>query len=310
MDRLDAMEAFVAVCNAEGFAPAARRLGVSASAVTRLIAGLEQRLGVRLFQRTTRSVRLTNAGERYLQRARRILLEIEEAEDVAQSEGATPRGRLVVSAPLLFGRMHVGPLVRHYLERYPKVRAELYLSDHMVNLVEEGIDLAIRIGRLEDSALVAKKLGETQRVLVASPEYLHRRGRPERPEELAHHRTIVFSGLSTTTDWRFEEDGRELRVRIGPSLATNSGEVALEHARAGGGLACALGYQVRDLVRSGELEIVLSRFEPPASPIQAVYPSARFLAARVRALIDIMAAETDWGFVNLEGPLTAIRDAE
>ena len=127
------MEAFVAVCNAEGFAPAARRLGVSASAVTRLIAGLEQRLGVRLFQRTTRSVRLTNAGERYLQRARRILLEIEEAEDVAQSEGATPRGRLVVSAPVLFGRMHVGPLVRHYLERYPEVRAELYLSDHMVN---------------------------------------------------------------------------------------------------------------------------------------------------------------------------------
>lgn len=119
-----------------------------------------------------------------------------------------------------------------------------------------------------------------------SSEFRHRRGRPERPEELAYHRTILFSGLSTTTDWRFEEDGRELRVRIGPSLATNSGEVAIEHARAGGGLPCALGYQVRDLVRSGELEIVLSRFEPPASPIQAVYPSARFLAARVRALID------------------------
>jgi len=169
MDRLDAMSAFVAVCDAEGFAPAARRLGMSASAVTRLVAGLEDRLGVRLLQRTTRSVRLTEAGERYLQRARRILVEVDEAEDIAQSERATPRGRLVVTAPLLFGRMHVAPVLRRFLDDYPEVTAQLHLSDHVVNLVEEGVDLAVRIGMLEDSSLVARRLGQTRRLLVASP---------------------------------------------------------------------------------------------------------------------------------------------
>src|SRR5215813_12661132 len=178
MDRIDAMQAFVTVAELRGFAPAARKLKLSPSGVTRLIAALEERLGARLLQRTTRQVALTDAGARYLERARRILADVEEAERAAESERTRPSGRLVVSAPVGFGRLHVSPVMTAYLKRYPDVSGELRLEDRMVSLVEDGVDLSVRIGELADSTLVARQLGEMRRIVVASPAYLKARGEP------------------------------------------------------------------------------------------------------------------------------------
>src|SRR5580692_6112268 len=212
MDRFDAMQAFVAVADLKGFAPAARKLGLSPSGVTRLIAALEERLGARLLQRTTRSVTLTDVGARYLERARRILADVEEAESSAEGERVRPSGRLVVSAPLGFGRLHVSPVMSRYLARYPEVSAELRLSDRTINLVEDGVDLAVRIGHLPDSTLVARHVGEMRRMVVASDGYLAQRGEPDTPEAIATHDTIQFGAATAAPEWRFDEDGREIRV--------------------------------------------------------------------------------------------------
>src|ERR1700761_7324249 len=224
MDRLDAMQAFVAVADLQGFAPAARKLGLSPSAVTRPVAALEDRLGARLLQRTTRSVALTDVGTRYLERARRILADVEEAESSAEGERVKPSGRLVVSAPNGFGRLHVSPLMSRYLARYPDVSAELRLTDRMVNLVEDGVDLAVRIGHLADSTLVARHAGEMRRIVVASHAYLKQHGEPERPEAIASHDTIQFAAVMAAPEWRFVDDGHEIRTPITPRFVTNSSD--------------------------------------------------------------------------------------
>src|SRR6266481_5975356 len=200
MDRIDAMQAFVAVADLQGFAPAARKLGLSPSGVTRLIAALEDRLGARLLQRTTRSVALTDVGARYLERARGILADIEEAEGSVEGERTRPSGRLAVSAPVGFGRLHVSPIMSAYLKRYSEVSAELRLSDRMVGLVEDGVDLAVRIGHLADSSLVARHVGEMRRIVVASNEYLKQRGEPNTPEAIASHQTIQFGAVTASPD--------------------------------------------------------------------------------------------------------------
>src|SRR5215203_3946329 len=182
MDRIDAMQAFVTVADLRGFAPAARKLGLSPSGVTRLIAALEERLGARLLQRTTRSVTLTDVGARYLERARRVLSDVEEAEGAVEGERTRPSGRLTVSAPVGFGRLHVSPLMSEYLKRYPDASGELRLSDRMINLVEDGVDLAVRIGHLVDSSLVARQVGKMRRIVVASKGYLKTHGEPATPE--------------------------------------------------------------------------------------------------------------------------------
>src|ERR1700758_1600175 len=187
MDRIDAMQAFVAVADLRGFAPAARKLKLSPSAITRLVAALEERLGARLLQRTTRQVALTDAGTRYLERARRILADVEEAERAAEGERTRPSGRLVVSAPVGFGRLHVSPVMSAYLRQHREVTGELRLEDRLVNLVEDGIDLAVRIGHLADSSLVARQVGEMRRIVVASPAYLKARGEPKTPEAIKDH---------------------------------------------------------------------------------------------------------------------------
>src|SRR6266704_2602816 len=216
--------AFVAVADLQGFAPAARKLGLSPSGVTRLIAALEDRLGARLLQRTTRQVALTDVGARYLERVRRILADVEEAEGSAQAERTRPSGRLVVSAPIGFGRLHVSPVMSAYLTRYPEVSGELRLSDRIINLVEDGVDLAGRIGHLADSTLVARHVGEMRRIVVASPGYLVKRGEPERPREILTHDTIQFGAMTAALDWRFVEDGHEIRVASTPRFATNSSD--------------------------------------------------------------------------------------
>src|SRR4051794_2185350 len=296
MDRLDAMQAFVAVADLEGFAPAARKLGLSPSAVTRLIAALEDRLGARLLQRTTRKVALTDVGARYLERVRRILADVEEAEAAAEGEQTQPGGRLVVSAPVGFGRLHVSPVMSAYLKHYPEVSGELRLSDRMINLVEEGVDLAVRIGHLADSTLVARQVGEMRRIVVAAPPYLRQRGEPNTPHEIPSHDTIQFGAMTASPDWRFIEDENEIRIACTPRFATNSADAAVQYAEQGGGLTRVLAYQAAASLKAGRLKIVLAKFEPPALPIHVVYPTSRLLSAKVRTFIDLVTEISDWHF--------------
>lgn len=299
MDRLEAMAVFVAVADLRGFAPAARRLSLSPSAVTRLVAGLEERLSIRLLQRTTRSVTLTDAGARYLARARRILADVTEAEEAAQAERSAPTGRFVVAAPSMFGRLQVAPLLCAFSSRYPAVVGELTLADRLVNLVEEGIDAAVRIGQLDDSSLVARKVGETRRVVVASPKYLARRKRLRTPSDVEAHQVIQFTALSRASEWTFagEEAGR--RVAFTPCFVTNSADAAIGYAEQVGGLTMQLAYQVAPAVRAGRLKVVLAGFEPPPLPIHVVYPTTRLLSAKVRAFVDLALETCDWQFTDL-----------
>ena len=296
MDRIDAMQAFVAVADLRGFAPAARKLGLSPSGVTRQIAALEEHLGARLLQRTTRSVTLTDVGARYLERVRRILADIEEAERSAEGERARPSGRLAVSAPIGFGRLHVSPVMSAYLKRYPEVTGELRLTDRVINLVEDGVDLAVRIGQLADSSLVARHVGEMRRIVVGSADYLRRRGQPDRPQAVVAHDTIQSGGPAAAPDWRFVEDGREVRIACVPRLVTNSADAAIQYAEQGGGLTRVLAYQAAEAVNAGRLRIVLEAFEQPALPIHIVYPTSRLLSAKVRTFIDLVGEISDWQF--------------
>jgi DNA-binding transcriptional LysR family regulator len=299
MDRLDAMTVFVTVAELRGFAPAARRIGLSPSAVTRMIAALEERLSIQLLHRTTRAVSLTDAGARYLESARRILTAVDEAEGAARAERVEPTGRFVIAAPRSFGGREVAPLICEFLARYPSVTGSLMLDDRLINLVEDGVDLAVRIGHLDDSSLRARVVGKTRRVVVASPGYLARSKRPRRPEDLAVHRIIQFTALTPAPEWRFTRDGAERRIAVRPSFLTNSADAAIGHAERGGGLAMVLAYQVVDAVRAGRLEVVLPRFELPPLPIQLVYPAARLVSANVRAFIELTVATRRWDFVEL-----------
>lgn len=297
MDRFQAMSAFVTVADLKGFAAAARRLRLSPSVVTRLVAALEEQLGARLLQRTTRSVTLTDAGARYLERARRIVADVVEAEASAQADRTVPTGRFAVAAPLVFGRLHAAPLMCRYLARYPSVQGELTLGDRAVNLVEEGLDTAIRIGNLVDSTLVMRVVGATRRVLVAAPKYLERHKPIRRPDALKGHQFIHFTALSAAPQLTFTLRGQEQSVSLAPSLITNSADAAIGHALLGGGLTMALGYQVIEAVRAKRLQVVLEDFEPAPLPIHVLYPSTKLLSAKVRAFVDLVTA-CNWQFVD------------
>lgn len=298
MDRIDAMAAFVAVADLRGFAAAARKLELSASAVTRLVAALEERLSVRLLHRTTRSLSLTDVGARYLPRARAIVESVRDAEAAARALRAAPSGRFVVSAPVVFGRREVAPLFSDYLARYPDVTGELLLSDRIENLVEEGVDAAVRIGGLEESTLRMRTVGATRRVLVASPSYLAAQKRPRRPEDLREHALIQLTPLAPLPEWRFYKKRSRQRLPIRPVFVTNSADAAIVHARRGRGIAMVFSYQVADLLESGELEVVLPKYEPPPSPVYVAYPSTREPSANVRAFIDLVVASRSWNFVG------------
>jgi DNA-binding transcriptional LysR family regulator len=299
MDRFDAITAFVAVVESDGFAPAARKLGLSPSAVTRLVADLETRLGVRLLNRTTRSVRATDAGERFLARAQCILADLAEAELAAENERGEPAGRLAVTAPLIFGRLHVAPLLCNYMTAYPKVQVDLTLTDRNANMVEEGVDVAIRIGDLGDSAGIARRVGATRRLLVASPGYLGKHGNPQEPAELIRHRLIAFSTLTHPRRWSFTRNGKSEIIDVAPTYVTNSADAAIWHAVHDGGLTMALSYQVMEHLQSGALITVLSGYEPPTLPIQFVYPNSRLLSVKVRSLIDMGVGTSNWFFEDI-----------
>lgn len=287
MDRLRLMEVFIAVSEAGSLAAAAARLRMSPPAVTRAVAALEERLGARLLNRTTRRLALTEAGARYLQGARRLLAEFEAAERAAVGEAATPTGHLTVAASVTFGRMHVAPVLAAFLQAEPRVTASLLMADRVVNLVEEGIDVAVRIGALSGSSLVARRVGETRRILVASPDYLARRGAPARPEDLRLHEVIAFTGLMPGREWRHRgEDGRAATIALAPRLELNDAAAALAAGERGEGITLALCYMAAAKVAEGRLAVVLERFTLPAAPTQLVYPQARLLAPKIRAFID------------------------
>ncbi len=281
MDRIDAMHAFVAVADLGSFAEAARRLRLSPAAVTRAVALLEEQLGVMLLARTTRSVRLTERGALYRETCRRVLEDLDEGEKRVRGEDAAPRGTLTVAAPLSFGRLHVLPVVIRLLRANPALAVRLSLSDRVVSLVEEGVDIAVRVGLLTDSALIAVRLGEVRRLLVASPDYLARRGEPATLADLAQHDVIAFEAITSTDEWRFDDGS----IRVEPRLWANTADAAIAAAEAGLGLTRALSYQLRAAIEAGRLVPVLAEHAPPPDPIHLVYPARRRGSANVAAFL-------------------------
>ena len=288
MDRFYLMSVFVAVAEAESFAKAGRHLGMSPPAVTRAISALEDRLGVRLLTRTTRMVRLTEAGARYLDDSRRIMAEMDEADESATGISATPRGQLHVTAPVLFGRIFITPVILEYLDRHPEVNVNALFLDRIVNLVEEGIDIAIRIGELPDSSLRAARVGTVRQVVVAAPSYLQQHGIPQHPTDLKSHRIVAAMGITASPDWKFYANGKPVSVRVAPRMTVTTNESAIEAVRMGWGVTRLLSYQVAPHLKQGELKTVLSEFEPPALPVHVVHLDGRRPTAKVRAFVDLL----------------------
>jgi DNA-binding transcriptional LysR family regulator len=287
VDRLQAMTTFVAVVDSGGFASAARKLNLSPPVVTRAVAELEERLGLRLLTRTTRVVRVTDAGARFAEDCRRILADIDEAETVATGTHAAPRGTLSLTAPVLFGQLYVTPILVRYLQQFPEVDAQCLFLDRVVNVVEEGIDVAVRIGELPDSSLQAARVGRVRRVLVAAPSYLKAQGVPQRPEDLTRHTIVSASGVTPVSEWRFNDGGKSMLQRLQPRLRTTTNDSAIAAAVAGLGITRLLSYQVAAHVRSGALQMLLEDFEAAPLPVHVVHHEGRRATQKVRSFIDL-----------------------
>ena len=286
MDRLDAMSVVVAVGEGGSLSAAARRLGVPLQTVSRRVSDLEAHLNTRLFNRSTRRLTLSDAGQAYLHACKRILEDVADAERAASGEFNTPRGDLVISAPIVFGRLRVLPTVTAFLKVYPDVRIRLVQGDRLINLLEEHVDLAIRIGELADSSLVATRCGSTRRVVCGSPSYLAEAGTPRHPTDLAAHVLISFEGLASPDTWVFKADPSDVAVPIRPKLIVNTAEAAIDAAIEGAGLTRVLSYQIDRAIKAGALVTTLRRSEPVPAPISLVYPSQRRLPLKVRAFLD------------------------
>jgi DNA-binding transcriptional LysR family regulator len=289
MDRLHLMSVYVAVVDAEGFAGGARKLHMSPPAVTRAVAALEERLGVRLLNRTTRYVRVTEAGQKYYEDAKRIIALADEADDAALGINAEPRGQLTVTASVLFGRMYVMPGIVEYLCRYPAVEINALFVDRVVNMLEEGIDVAICIGDLPDSSYRALRVGSVRRVLCASPDYLAKHGIPQVPDDLPNHNIILARGLNPANEMRFARDGQALAVKLQPMLSVSDNDSAAGAAMAGLGITRLLNYQIAEPLRAGKLKIVLSEFESASVPVHILHREGRHSSAKIRSFVDMMA---------------------
>jgi DNA-binding transcriptional LysR family regulator len=284
------MAVFVAVADTGSFAEAARRLGSSPPAVTRAVIALEGHLGMRLLNRTTRTVRLTEAGMRYLEDARRILGEIDEMEEAAAGINAEPRGRLSVTAPVLFGKMFVVPIIVDFLQAHRQVEVSGLFLDRVVNLVEEGLDVAVRIGHLPSSTMLALKVGQVNSVLCAAPDYLARHGTPQAPADLAAHTIIASTRTTPTNEWRFPSEKETLAVRVQPRLTVSSNDAAIEAALAGFGIVRLLSYQVAPQLATGRLVRLLAGYETAPLPVHVVHREDRRSAGKVRAFVDFTSA--------------------
>lgn len=289
MDRFAELDVFIAVAETGAFAKAAQRLNSSPPAVTRRISALEERLGVQLLNRTTRRVSLTEPGMRFLEAARSVMGDLEAAEKDAAGEGTVPTGHLTITASVTFGRSMLTPIVCDFQKAFPSVTVSVLLLDRVVSIVEEGIDVAVRIERMADSTLVARRVGYVRQVLVASPGYLKHQGRPDRPTDLKDHPLLAFTGLLANREWSYFEDGKASRLALKPKFEINDAAACLMAAEADEGIALALSYVVAAAIKAGRLESVLDAYMMPEIPVQIVYPQSRLIAPKVRAFVDFAA---------------------
>ncbi|MGI9403614.1 MAG: LysR substrate-binding domain-containing protein [Hyphomicrobium sp.] len=289
MDRFNELKVFISVAETGGFAKAAARLRSSPPAVTRTVAALEQRVGVQLFNRTTRMVSMTEAGRRFLEHARRILADLDVAESELSGESSMASGQLTITSPVTMGRMVLPSIVMGFLKSHPHVTAKIMLLDRITNLIEEGIDVGLRVGQLPDSSIIARQVGEVRRILVASPAYLSKHGTLKTPADLKHHAMIAFTGLLPNREWIFGEGKSARRMTLKPVFEINDAAAAIAAAESGGGITGALSYMVASHIRERRLEQVLETFAPSAVPVQLVYPESRLVAPKVRAFVDYAA---------------------
>jgi DNA-binding transcriptional LysR family regulator len=286
MDRLESMSVLVAAVEAGSLSGAARQLGTPLATVSRKVSELEAHLKTRLLTRSSRRLTLTDAGRAYVAACRRILEDIGEAERAASGEYRAPKGELVITAPIVFGRLHVLPVAVDFLRAYPEVDVRLFLADHVVNLLEGRIDLAVRIGDLPDSSLVASRIGTIRRVVCGSPAYFSERGTPKVPDDLDAHECITFQGQSSPDTWTFGSGRTEMSVPIHSRLVVNTAEAAIDAAIAGAGIARVLSYQIASAVGAGSLALALEEFEPAPFPVSLVHLGQGLLPVKLRAFLD------------------------
>jgi DNA-binding transcriptional LysR family regulator len=289
MDRLEAMSAFLAAVEAGSLSGASRKLGMPLATLSRKVSELETHLRTRLVTRTSRRLILTDAGRSYVAACKRILDDVREAERAAAGEYSAPRGELIITAPIVFGRLHVLPVVLEFLKTYPEIDVHLTLADRVVNLQEDHVDLAVRIGELPDSSLVAMRVGSIGRVVCGSPAYFAHRGTPKRPNELSKHDCITFNGLTSPEAWIFLSGKGNISVAVHSRLIVNTAEAAIDAAITGLGITRVLSYQVADALRTGALLLALREFEPPPVPVSLVHAGQGRLALKLRAILDFAA---------------------
>jgi DNA-binding transcriptional LysR family regulator len=286
MDRFESMSVFTAVVEAQGFSAASRRLGMPLATVSRKVSDLEEQLRVQLLNRSTRKVALTDSGRQFFEACRRILDDLGEAERAASGEYSAPKGELSLTTPIVFGRLHLVPIVAEFLKAYEEVDVQMLLVDRVVDLLDEHIDLALRIGELPDSSMIAARIGSIGRVVCASPAYLAARGVPAHPNELASHDAVTFAGLSSAKEWPFRIGASTEMFAVRSRLSVTTAEAALDAAIAGAGITRLLSYQAAAAVLDGRLVIVLRDYEVDPSPVSLVYPSGRLVPLKLRAFLD------------------------
>ncbi len=291
MDKLLAMRAFVTIVDQGSLTAAADALDKSLPSMVRTLATLEEKLGVRLLNRTTRRSALTDEGRQYLQRCRQILSDIEDAERALGQNQDEPKGLIRITAPVQFGTMHVAPAVAVFLKRYPHTQVELILLDRVINMLEEGIDVAVRISRLDDSSMIATPVSEIRRVVCASPGLLKQSTPPKQPQDLEHLNCIRFTALVSDVAWEFSVNGKRVSVPVSGSFKCNHAAASIDACAAGSGYGLFLSYQVAPLVKAGKLKILLSEFEPEPIPVNLVYSSTRLMTSRMRVFLDFMRQE-------------------
>lgn len=289
MDRFEEMQTFIRVVEAGSLSAAADRMDIAKSAVSRRLADLESRLGVQLLNRTTRRINLTDSGRQFYQRCQRILADLDESEQQISHEHAKLSGTIKIAAPLSFGIQHLSPVLDDFLKEHPELNLDLNLNDHMVNLMDEGVDLGIRIGNLQDSSLIARRLAPSRLVLCASPEYLRQHGEPQHPQDLKQHMGLSYSNISENQLWKFiQPNGQSVSVRVPSRMRANNGDVLLQAGIDGLGILASTTFIAYKAINSGKLKPILCDYRIKEVSVYAIYPAQRHLPARVRVLIDYL----------------------